>query len=348
MTPRQRWLATLRREKADRLPVDYRATGEATQRLMEHLGLSTMDEVNQRLHIDPIVDLGPQYVGPELPPGEDVFGMRYQNTDYGLGVYADVVYHPLAQYDTVGEIEASYRWPDPDWWDYSGIPDQVVGHEEEIIRGGGSEPFATYKFLRGTEQGYLDLYERPEMVHYCLGKLYELCYQQTLRTYEAAPGKVIWTWVAEDLGTQRGLLVSPAHIEEFFIPYMERMIDLVHSAGAFVFHHSDGAVRENIPRMIEAGIDVLDPVQWRAEGMGRALLKRDFGDRLVFHGAMDNQRTLAFGTVEEVRQEVLDNIRLLGAGGGYILGPCHNLQAISPPENIVAMYDAAYEAGVMP
>ena len=126
---------------------------------------------------------------------------------------------------------------------------------------------------------------------------------------------------------------------------MKRMMDLVHQAGAFVFHHSDGAVRPIIPLMIEAGIDVLNPVQWRCSGMAREGLKRDFGDKLVFHAAVDNQYTLAFGTVEEVRQEVIDNIRILGAGGGYILGPCHNIQAVSPPENIVAMYETGYEYG---
>jgi uroporphyrinogen decarboxylase len=99
--------------------------------------------------------------------------------------------------------------------------------------------------------------------------------------------------------------------------------------------------------MIEAGIDVLDPVQWRCKGMDRAGLKRDFGDRLVFHAAMDNQQTLPFGSVEDVRREVIENIRILGKGGGYILGPCHNLQVISPPENIVAMYETAHEYGRM-
>jgi uroporphyrinogen decarboxylase len=79
--------------------------------------------------------------------------------------------------------------------------------------------------------------------------------------------------------------------------------------------------------------------------MKREGLKRDFGDRLVFHGAMDNQFTLVTGSVDDVRQEVADNIRILGAGGGYILGPCHNLQVVSPPENIVAMYEAGYEYG---
>ncbi len=343
MTPRERWLATLHHRKADRVPVDYRATPEASRRLMEHLGVRDMNAVYARLHIDPIIDVGPRYVGPPIPPDEDVFGIRYQDTNYGLGEYHDPIYHPLAQYTSVEEIEAEYRWPDPDWWDYSDVPKQVVGHEDQVIRGGGSEPFATLKWLRGVVQGYIDLVENPEMVHYILGKCYEICYQQTLRTYEAVPGKVIWTWVAEDVGSQEGLLVSLKHIEAYFLPHMKRMIDLVHSAGAFAFHHSDGAVRENVPNMIGVGIDVLDPVQWRARGMEREALVRDFGDRLVFHGGMDNQQTLPFGTVEDVRQEVADNLRILGAKNGYILGPCHNIQAVSPPENVVAMYDAAWE-----
>jgi uroporphyrinogen decarboxylase len=98
--------------------------------------------------------------------------------------------------------------------------------------------------------------------------------------------------------------------------------------------------------MIETvGIQALNPIQWRSKGMEREGLKRDFGDRLIFHGAVDNQYTLPFGSVEQVRQEVQDNLRILGAGGGYILAPCHNIQPVSPPENIVAMYQAGYEYG---
>jgi uroporphyrinogen decarboxylase len=126
---------------------------------------------------------------------------------------------------------------------------------------------------------------------------------------------------------------------------MKRMIDLAHEAGVTVFHHSDGAIRPIIPDMIEAGIDILNPIQWRSAGIDRAELKREFGDLIVFHGGMDNQYTLARGTVEEVRSEVLDNIRILGEGGGYILAPCHNIQVVSPPENIIAMYETAYEYG---
>ncbi len=142
-------------------------------------------------------------------------------------------------------------------------------------------------------------------------------------------------------------MLSPDQIHTFLLPRMKRIIDLAHEGGAFVFHHNDGAVRAILPDMIALGIDVLNPVQWRCKGMEREGLKRDFGDQLVFHGAMDNQYTLPFGTVDEVRQEVLDNLRLLGAGGGYILAPCHNIQANTPVENIVAMYETCYEHGWM-
>jgi uroporphyrinogen decarboxylase len=140
-------------------------------------------------------------------------------------------------------------------------------------------------------------------------------------------------------------MISPQQIHTYLLPRMVRIIDLAHEAGAHVFHHNDGGIRRILPDMIEAGIDVLNPVQWRTKGMDRAALKRDFGDAVIFHGAMDNQYTLPFGTVEEVRQEVLDNLEILGAGGGYILAPCHNLQAITPVENVVAMYETAYEHG---
>lgn len=191
----------------------------------------------------------------------------------------------------------------------------------------------------------MDLALNPEIVHYCLDKLFDLAYKQTERIYAAIPGKVMISYVAEDMGSQETLMFSPKQIHEFLLPRMKRMIDLAHSAGVYVFHHSDGAVRRILPDMLAAGIDVLNPIQWRCKGMEREGLKRDFGEQLVFHGGVDNQYTLAFGSVAEVRQEVLDNLRILGAGGGYILAPCHNIQAVSPAENIVAMYETGYEYG---
>ncbi|MBM3493184.1 MAG: uroporphyrinogen-III decarboxylase-like protein [Armatimonadetes bacterium] len=345
MTPRERWLAVLTRKRPDRIPMDYWGTPEASRNLMRHLGCASMEEVYDRLHIDAPAGVGPRYIGPPPPEGEDIWGVRHRNIEYDTGVYSEPVNHPLAGFDTVEQIEAAYRWPSPDWWEYSDIPRQVAEAGERPIRGGGSEPFLQYCVLRGLERGMMDLVENPEIVEYCLGRLFDLCYESTTRIYEQASGKVGITYVAEDMGSQEGMLFSPVQVKRFLLPGMKRMIDLAHQAGALVFHHSDGAVRPIIPTMIEAGIDVLNPVQWRCKGMNREGLKRDFGDRLVFHGGVDNQYTLALGTVEEVRKEVEDNIRILGDGGGYIMAPCHNIQAVSPPENIVAMYETGYALG---
>ena len=125
----------------------------------------------------------------------------------------------------------------------------------------------------------------------------------------------------------------------------DAMADLARSHGIHVFYHTDGAAREVIPDLIAVtGIEVLNPIQWRCPGMEREGLVRDFGDRIAFHGAVDNQQTLAFGTPDDVRREVLDNIRIF-APARWICAPCHNLQAVSPTENIVAMYETIHEHG---
>ncbi len=345
MTPRERFHAIVNHEVPDRVPLHYRATEEANEKLMKHLGLSSQRELRQRLHLEPGMGVGGRYVGPKPPPGKDILGLEYRTIEYDGGVYRECANHPLADYKTVEESEANFIWPDPDWWDYSHIPAQVEGKDDIPVSGGGSEPFLRYKYLRGDIQAFIDLVENPEIVHYILDKLFGLCYESTRRTYEVIPGRVDSTSVAEDLGAQDGLLYAPERIRTYLLPRMKMMMDLAHQAGAKVVTHSDGAILEILPDLIEAGTDILDPVQWRCKGMDREGLKHDFGDRIVFHAGMDNQYTLAFGSVEEVKQEVRDNIRILGADGGYMLGPCHNIQVVSPPENIVACYDVAWEEG---
>jgi len=344
MMPRERWLAVLRREKPDRVPMDYWSTAEAQDKLLKYLGVGH-EEMLKRLHIDRLFFVEPRYVGPATPPDEDVFGIKYRDVDYGTGTYREAASHPLASYTTVEEIEANYRWPSPDWWDYSDLPKQVEEYAEYPIVAGGTDRFLLYTLLRGDQQTYMDLILYPEIGHYCLDKLFELAYQNALRIYETVPGKAMIADVSDDMGGQEGLLFSPAHLREFLIPRMKRQMDLAHEAGAYVFYHSDGAIREILPDMIEAGADILNPIQWRCKGMEREGLKRDFGDKLIFHGGVDNQYTLPFGSGQEVRQEVIDNLRILGQDGGYILAPCHNIQAVSPPENVVALYEAGYEYG---
>jgi uroporphyrinogen decarboxylase len=345
MTSRERWQAVLTRQKPDRVPMDYWTTPEAETHLMEHLGVGSREDLYERLHIDGPLTVGPRYVGPPVPEDGDVFGCRYRETAYETGSYRECIHHPLASCAGVSEIERGYRWPSAEWYDYRGIPGEIQGREHRPIRGGGSEPFLTYKSLRGDVQAYIDLVENPEVVHYCLDKLFDLAYEETRRVYETIPGKVLITYVAEDMGGQEDLMLSPGQVRTFLLPRMKRVIDLAHQAGVFVFHHNDGAIRKIIPDMIDLGVDILNPIQWRCRGMEREGLKRDFGDRLVFHGGVDNQQTLPFGTADEVRQEVADNLRILGAGGGYILAPCHNIQAVSPPENVVALYETGYELG---
>jgi uroporphyrinogen decarboxylase len=345
MTPKERWLAVLNGEMPDRVPLDYWGTPEATHKVMVHLACSSWGELVDRLHIDYPVAVSPNYVGPPLERGTDIYGCRYQDIDYGAGVYSECVYHPLEKYKSVEEIERNYTWPTADWFDYSVIPDQITGKETFPIKGGGSEPFYVYTHLRGQEQAYMDLILYPELVHYCLDKLFSFCYENTRRIYEQIPGKVTFSYIAEDLGSQENLLFSPKIIRDFILPGMKRMIDLSHEAGVYAFCHSDGAIKRFIPDLIEIGIDILNPIQWRCRDMKREELKHDFGHDLVFHGGVDNQQTLAFGNVAEVREEVIYNIQILGAGGGYILAPCHNIQAVSPPENVVAMYETALECG---
>jgi len=345
MSPRERWLAVLRRERPDRVPMDFWGTDETVAALMKHMGCATRREALERLHVDFVVKLEPRYAGPPLAPGRDAFGRVYRKIAYDSGVYEECVNAPLAAYGSVAEIERHYAWPSPDWWDYSRVAEELRGLDEYPVQGGGSEPFLIYKDLRGQEQAFVDFVENPDIVHHCLDKLFALANENTKRLFEAVPGRITFTYVAEDMGGQTDLMMSLAHIREFLLPRMKRTIDLSHQGGAFVFHHNDGAIRRIIPDMIAAGIDLLNPIQWRCVGMEREALKRDFGAKLVFHGGMDNQRTLPFGSVEDVRREVLDNLRTLGAGGGYILAPCHNIQALTPPENIVMMYRTCYENG---
>ena len=347
MTPRERWMAVLEKKKPDRVPMDFWGTPEITLTLQKHLGCETRHEMLEKLHVDFVVGVAPAYVGPEMSPGSDIFGCRGQTVDYGSGEYWEIIEHPLANYQTVEEIKEAYIWPKSDWWDYSGISEQLTGLEEYPVVGGGSEPFLTYKDLRGQEQAMIDLATNPNIVHFCLEQLFELSYQHTLRILDALPGKVTYCYIAEDLGGQHNLLFSPTHIRKYLFPGMKRMIELTHQAGASVFHHDDGNITRILPGLVELGIDILNPIQWRADQMDRQALKGQYGTRLVFHGGMDNQYTLPFGTIEEVRQEVRENLCILGEGGGYILAPCHNIQPNTPLENILAMYETGYEEGFL-
>jgi uroporphyrinogen-III decarboxylase len=150
-----------------------------------------------------------------------------------------------------------------------------------------------------------------------------------------------------DFGAQNGPFVSPQTYRTLYKPFNKAVNDWVHKHTTWkTFTHCCGSVRALLPDFVEAGFDILNPVQTSAARMDPVELKKTFGDVLTFWGGgIDTQRTLPFGTPEQVREEVRERIKVFGAGGGFVFTPVHNVQARTPVENIVAVYEAVREYG---
>jgi len=146
-------------------------------------------------------------------------------------------------------------------------------------------------------------------------------------------------FISDDMGMQDNLLISLDSWEIHFKPRLKAWCDLIHHHGKKVLYHTDGAVLPLIPGLIECGIDILNPIQHVCPGMDRANLKQQFGDQVIFHGGVENQKILPMGTAAEVAAETQKCMDTLGKDGGYICCSCHNAQAGTPVENILAMID---------
>jgi uroporphyrinogen decarboxylase len=344
-------LAAINLQPVDRIPTDIWATAEVWAKLRAHFG-DTVDIV-AALHIDGFAGASPEYVGPPPPTppeGEsvDFWGMRRKSVPYAGGAYEEQSYCPLALADTIDDLEA-YAWPNAEWFDYSNMrPTLEVARKTHAVQCGYMAPFYFHNLLRGLEQSLVDPLIDPEFTHHLLTRLSDFFYDHHRRMFEACEGLIDVAQVTDDLGSQTGPLISLELYREFYAAHHRRFINLCHEFGIKVFHHDDGGCRPFLPLLVELGIDILNPVQWMCPGMDMEELKAEFGDRICFHGAIDNQQILPFGTVEEVRAEVrhcIDN--LASDGTGYILAPCHNLQVNTPVENILAMYDEAQRHGKM-
>ena len=210
----------------------------------------------------------------------------------------------------------------------------AMGPPYELFFGLGTGDFQAWMITLATEPDYVSaLYQR----------LVE-AWLENLRRFAAAVGdRVDVIQFNDDLGTQEAPFLSVRMFRERIMPYYKRGLDWIHQNTRMkVFMHNDGAIASFIPTLIEMGVDILNPVQTTAAGMDPVRLKREFGGRIVFWGgSCDCQHTLAFGTPEAVAEEVRQNVRILGAGGGYVLAPVHNIQANVPPENVIALFDAA-------
>jgi len=344
MSPRERWEAVLNHKKPDRIPMDFHATPEVVANVLRYTASSSLDEFFAKLHIDHPVSVGPAYAGPPLPANTNYFGVGMRDMPYSGGVYREFVSFPLADCTSVEEIDSIYSFPSADWFDFSTLPEQVDGKLHRPVILGGTHYFIDYMRLRGDERAYMDLIEFPEIADYCLSRLCGFYCEMIARCFETLPpGVITMVSFGEDMGSEIDLLMSRVHFLRFIWPYLKRAGDLVHEGGANVYVHSDGAIAKIIPDFIDMGADILDPVQWRLPGMSPDVLKAQYGGRLAFHGAIDNQRTMPFGSPGDVREEVRRNIAAFKED--YVLGPCHAIQPVSPIENTIALYEEGWTSG---
>ena len=349
MNSRERMLAALNHQPVDRIPTDIWATPEVWRMLQDYFGADV--DVRDALHIDGMNSIASIYQGPPLPavPADetvDFWGIRRRHTQYNTGVYDEQCFAPLAFAQSIDDLD-QYNWPSADWFDYSTMREQAKqARKDRVLMWGYMAPFYFHNMTRGLEQSLIDPLENPEMAHQIIGRISDFFYDHHRRAFEVCEGLIDIAQVTDDLGSQTGPLISKRMYKTFYAPHHNRFIDLCHEFGIQVFHHDDGSIRPFIPLLIEMGVDILNPIQWTCPGMDRAELKTHYGDALCFHGGVDNQYVLPFGTKDEVREEVRTCIDTLAADGtGYIVAPCHNLQPNTSVENIIAMYDEAHAYG---
>ncbi|MCF7943575.1 MAG: methyltransferase [Spirochaetia bacterium] len=217
--------------------------------------------------------------------------------------------------------------------------------EEAVTLSLGFSLFEVGSFLRKLENFLVDIYTDRRGTERLLDYLLDIYMRKLDRMLPDISDSVDIITFGDDLGTQDNLWIAPELVEELFIPRYKKMWDYVHSnSDCKVFLHSCGAICSIIGKLIDAGLDILNPVQTSAAGMEPEKLKKEFGNDITFWGGgCDTKEILPFGTPEEVRTHVKRRIELFSRNGGFVFNQIHNIQANIPPENIIALYDAACE-----
>jgi uroporphyrinogen decarboxylase len=259
---------------------------------------------------------------------------RYE-TKFGPGIYTEIVGHPLAQENAID----NYVPPDPHRAElYSHSAKTIRAHKDEywIVGVTVCTIFETAWALRGLETLLMDLLVNPDIADAILDIPYNYHLAAAKRLVEMGADMV---WTGDDVGTQRGMLLSPDIWRRLLKPRMAHFIRTLKEINPTVkvAYHSDGDIRQIIPDLIEIGLDVLNPVQPAC--MDPAELKKKYGDHLCFWGSIDEQHTLPFGSPQDVRNEVIQRLETIGKNGGLIIGPTHNVQLDTPLENFRVMVE---------
>ncbi|MDY0356952.1 MAG: uroporphyrinogen decarboxylase family protein [Sedimentisphaerales bacterium] len=380
MTSRQRVLTALDHKQPDRVPIDLGGfqTGihkKAYIDLLNHLGIeddvAIMDPVQQlakpceavleRFHVDI------RYVfahGPDSFQGGierntrdgrlwhdlvDEFGVVWSMPD-DQPLYMDISHHPLAD-ATIDDL-ADYPFPKgDDPTRFTGLRDEALRWREQtpyaISTGIGGVVYETCWYMRGLERWYMDTVENPDFCETLLDRTLAFWMGYYSEFMKEIGDLVDVVMIGDDIGGQTGPLFSPDFYRRVVKPRQKTLVQHIKSlTNARIWYHTCGSVVPLIGDLIDNGIDILNPVQVSAANMDPRDLKQRYGDRLTFWGGgIDTQHVLGFGTPEDVRKDVRKNVAALKPGGGYVFNSVHNIQAGVPPENIVAMFDAAYECG---
>lgn len=345
---RERVLLSLARKETDRIPVAMVCSGinsPAKENLDRYL--KEKRDISLEAYLEPLLDIegiAPPVTGKKLQKGFDVWGVhRSPVTNPAGGSYNEIDFHPLAGCPDAGSLE-KHSWPEPDWFDYAALPDIIAAKRrngDRCLMVGNGNIYETAWYMRGFEQMFMDFILNPELAHALLDRVCDFYIEYFTRVLSVASGEIDLVFTADDIAGQNGLLMSLDMWKEFIKPRHVRLNKRLHEFGVKVIYHSDGAVMEAVPGLIDMGIDILQALQFDAAGMDPVALKNVYGDRLCFEGGVSVQSTLPFGTPEDVEKEVRFLIDTLGRNGGYILGPSHAIQAGTPPENIAALFDTA-------
>ena len=345
MTPRERVLTALKHKNPDRCPCDYVGTPEVDEKLKKHFKTNDMSVVLEHLGVDLRVVEAP-YIGPALRKWDDgrfenFWGSIRKPIKNEAGTYNEAVEHPYAAFKSVEDVER-FRWPKAEWFDFGKTAADCRKYADyAIVFGspGNMDLINGTSYGRGVEQTLYDIALEDPVGLACMRKRFECCHAISEKALQAADGRIDILWIGDDYGTQNGLLLSPETWRKLFFPRLKQMCELGHRYGAKVMLHCCGSTRPLWSDLIKAGVDIYQTVQPEAFNMNPAELKAEFGDKICFHGTISIQKTLPFGTPDDVAREVRLRIETVGKNGGFIAAPAHNTQPDTPVENLLALYE---------